>query len=231
MRARSGVWRGVKHARVRPLFERRHRACGHCGVYSHGARASGSKRRSRSRSRTGRHDPALPGQPFSHGSNPARGDVRDDPGQTVAARAIRAFSCLDSTGFGHSGGALVRMAVFPARLGFDSQSQPQHVHAYRYRSRHGISLQRGCDAGARNIPRFISRSWRGGRRLFRGRLGHYGSRPARASPRVACAEQDERAGDEPAGDHRALIGEVEQHHVAGLAGQRFPGGGGDSLAS
>ena len=38
---------------------------------------------------------------------------------------------------GHAGGALGRLAVLPARLGFNRQSQPQHVYPHRHR--HGTA--------------------------------------------------------------------------------------------
>ena len=42
---------------------------------------------------------------------------------------------------GDSGGALGRMAVFPARLGVHRQPQPEHVHAHRHRRRNCLCLQ------------------------------------------------------------------------------------------
>ncbi len=48
-------------------------------------------------------------------------------------------------------GAVGRLAVLRARLAVAGHTQPQHVHADRHGDWRRVSLQRGCDAGARAV--------------------------------------------------------------------------------
>src|SRR5205814_6488024 len=68
---------------------------------------------------------------------------------------------LDSTGAWNSGSGLVRLAVFPARLGLDHQPPPQYVQSDRARNGRGLRIQRGRGGRAADFPGLLSRSaWR-----------------------------------------------------------------------
>ncbi len=74
------------------------------------------------------------------------------PSDVLAARAdLVSISALDA------GCALVRLAVFRARVGVGGQSQSEHVHADRYRRGHGLYVQRRRDAFAGFVSSIVSR--------------------------------------------------------------------------
>ena len=74
-----------------------------------------------------------------------------------AALGARRSFALGAVHFEHAGRALVRLAIFPARLAVDSQPLAQHVYADRDRRRRGIFLQRGRDAAAADFSAILSR--------------------------------------------------------------------------
>ena len=98
----------------------------------------------------------------------------------------------------HPCGAVVRLAVLHARLGFAAVAPAQHVHADRHGHRRGVSLQRRRHGGAGPVPRLDGRRPRAGSGLLRGRRRH---RRAGALGQVLELRARERTG----GAIRALL--------------------------
>ena len=102
-------------------------------------------------------------------------------------RAGPSYAGLGAVCARHAGGALGRLAVLPARLGFGADRSPQHVHPGCARHWHLLAVQRGdidcagCDSSehARNGLRGV-----GGDRDTR--AGRSGARTAGARADLGC---------------------------------------------
>src|SRR5262249_27678483 len=113
----------------------RARSAGRMSYMRHGTGATRGQWRRRGESGIGRYDAPVLDQPGAVGSAVLAVHVGDAARSTPDARALRTRRGLDSVGAGHAGGAMGRMAIPSARLGFDSQ--PSFEHVYPHRPGHG----------------------------------------------------------------------------------------------
>ena len=90
------------------------------------------------------------------------------------------------------GGAVVRRAVFPARLGLAGQPPAQHVHPDRARHRHRLWLQPGRGTAAGDVSAVVPHAGRRRAGLFRAGGGHRHPGAARPGARVARPRPDRR---------------------------------------
>ena len=139
----------------------------------------------------------------------------------VADRAARrardaGAATRDPAPAGHAGRPLLRGAVLRARARVAAHRQPQHVHVDRAGHGGRMGVQRGCGAGARRIPRRVSRHARRGRAVLRSGGGDRRAGAAGAGARAARAAAHGR---------RAALAALARarHRAPGRRGRR--GGG------
>ena len=116
-----------------------------------GARAEdGPPRGGRPERRISRHASAFLGQRHAVPAAADLGDGRASSG--AGSRHPAADGALAPAGARDAGRALGRMADLQALLGIVPEAQPEHVDLDRDRRRRGVSVQRGRDDRARDLP-------------------------------------------------------------------------------
>ena len=125
----------------------------------HGTGIPHSDRRRRNESRACGYDTPLLDQSRLDGSHFFSRYVRDDSGRAGATHTLSTCAYLAAVGPCYPCCSLGGLALFPARLGFDHQSQPQHVHLDRYRHGDCLCVQRDRHSLSRPLPCFIPYSW------------------------------------------------------------------------
>ncbi len=99
---------------------------------------------------------------------------------------------LGAAGSRDTRGAVVRLAVFRARLGLGAEPPAQHVHPDRTRRRRGLRLQLDRGIAAGGVCGLVSPAGRHGAGLFRAGGGHRHPGVAGASAGIARPRRDRK---------------------------------------